>query len=113
MPVIYLFCRVMEFLQMVKDKQPVYDVIFEPLQAIIDVLNIYEVEIPEKSLLQLQELPERRVALSYTFHNPNSNVCRWATTKRLSVAAKQKVAPLQGQEIGKLKSRFLVALINL
>ena len=44
---------------MVKDKQPVYDVIFEPLQAIIDVLNIYEVEIPEKSLLQLQELPER------------------------------------------------------
>ena len=49
----------MEFLQMVKDKQPVYDVIFEPLQAIIDVLNIYEVEIPEKSLLQLQELPER------------------------------------------------------
>ena len=46
----------MEFLQMVKDKQPVYDVIFEPLQAIIDVLNIYEVEIPEKSLLQLQEL---------------------------------------------------------
>ena len=51
----------MEFLQMVKDKQPVYDVIFEPLQAIIDVLNIYEVEIPEKSLLQLQELPERQV----------------------------------------------------
>ena len=44
---------------MVKDKQSVYDVIFEPLQAIIDVLNIYEVEIPEKSLLQLQELPER------------------------------------------------------
>ena len=98
----------MEFLQMVKDKQPVYDVIFEPLQAIIDVLNIYEVEIPEKSLLQLQELPERQVALSLTFHNPNSNGCRWATTKRLSVAAKQKVAPLQGQEIGKLKSRFLL-----
>ena len=48
---------------MVKDKQPVYDVIFEPLQKIIDVLNIYEVEIPEKSLLQLQELPERQVAL--------------------------------------------------
>ena len=96
----------MEFLQMVKDKQPVYDVIFEPLQAIIDVLNIYEVEIPEKSLLQLQELPERRAASSHTFHNPNP--CRWATTKRLSVAAKQKVAPLQGQEIGKLKSRFLL-----
>ena len=103
----------MEFLQMVKDKQPVYDVIFEPLQAIIDVLNIYEVEIPEKSLLQLQELPERQVAPSYSVHNPTAIVCRWATTKRLSVAAKQKVAPLQGQEIGKLKSRFLLHLSSI
>ena len=49
----------MEFLQMVKDKQQAYDVIFEPLQEIINVLTIYEVEFPEKTLTQLQELPER------------------------------------------------------
>ena len=49
----------MEWLQLVKDKQSVYDVMFEPLQEIIDVLSVYEVEIPEKTLLQLQELPEK------------------------------------------------------
>jgi dynein heavy chain len=51
----------MEFLQMVKDKQQVYDVIFEPLKEIINVLSIYDVEIPEKTLQQLTELPEKYV----------------------------------------------------
>ena len=55
----YQYSRVMEWLQLVKDKQSVYDVMFEPLQEIIDVLSIYEVEIPERTLLQLQELPEK------------------------------------------------------
>ena len=39
--------------------------------------------------MQLKELPEK-----------------WANTKRLSVTAKQQVAPLQGMEIGKLKTRI-------
>ena len=52
-------CRQMQFLQMVKEKQTSYDNIFEPLQDIIDVLTTYNVEIPEKSMQQLQELPER------------------------------------------------------
>ena len=52
-------CRQMKFLQMVKEKQMDYDNIFEPLQDIIDVLTTYNVEIPEKSIEQLQELPER------------------------------------------------------
>ena len=52
-------CRQMQFLQMVKEKQTSYDNIFEPLQDIIDVLTTYNVEIPEKSMEQLQELPER------------------------------------------------------
>ena len=51
--------RQMKFLQMVKEKQAAYDNIFEPLQEIIDVLTTYNVEIPEKSIEQLQELPER------------------------------------------------------
>ena len=95
----------MEFLQMVKDKQQAYDVIFEPLQEIINVLTIYEVEFPEKTLTQLQELPERwgdsgiKKLIFCSFY-------RWAATKRNSVVAKQRVAPLQGQEIGKLKDRY-------
>ena len=40
-------------------------------------------------MVQLQELPER-----------------WANTKRLSISAKQHVAPLQGIEIGRLKARI-------
>ena len=56
-------CRQMKFLQMVKEKQTAYDNIFEPLQDIIDVLTTYNVEIPEKSIEQLQELPERWIDL--------------------------------------------------
>ena len=57
-------CRQMKFLQMVKEKQMDYDNIFEPLQDIIDVLTTYNVEIPEKSIEQLQELPERWIGLT-------------------------------------------------
>ena len=31
---------------------------------------------------------------------------RWANTKRLAVTAKQKVAPMQGQEVKKLTERI-------
>ena len=64
-------CRQMQFLQMVKEKQTSYDNIFEPLQDIIDVLTTYNVEIPEKSMEQLQELPERwldNMSLSLFWH---------------------------------------------
>ena len=81
--------KVMEFLQLVRDKQPQYDELFDPLKEVIAVINIYEVDIPEKTLLQLQELPEK-----------------WAVIKRMSVTAKQAVIPLQGQEVGKLKARI-------
>ena len=81
--------KVMEFLQMVKEKQTATDNMFEPLKDIIDLLRQYGVEIPQESMVQLKELPEK-----------------WANTKRLSVTAKQQVAPLQGMEIGKLKTRI-------
>ncbi len=60
---------------MVKEKQATTDVMFEPLHDIIDMLRNYGVVIPEKSLVQLQELPEK-----------------WGNTKRLSVIAKQQVS---------------------
>ena len=62
---------------------------FEPLCKIINMLRNYGVVIPEESLVQLQELPEK-----------------WANTKRLSVIAIQQVAPLQAMEVGKLKKRI-------
>ena len=98
-------CRQMKFLQMVKEKQTAYDNIFEPLQDIIDVLTTYNVEIPEKSIEQLQELPERWI--DFVFEPFFSSLFpRWANTKRLAVTAKQKVAPMQGQEVKKLTERI-------
>jgi dynein heavy chain len=81
--------RVMEFLQTVKERQNNTDSMFEPLVAIIEVLRNYGVAIPEESLVQLQELPEK-----------------WNNTKRLSVIAIQQVSPLQAMEVGRLKKRI-------
>ena len=81
--------KIMEFLQVVKEKQASTDTMFEPLKEVIELLKRYGVAIPEESMVQLQELPER-----------------WANTKRLSVSAKQQVAPLQGMEIGKMRERI-------
>ena len=64
--------------QVVKEKQSATDAMFEPLHDIIDMLRNYGCIIPEESLVQLQELPDK-----------------WANTKRLSVTAKQQVSPLQ------------------
>ena len=61
--------------------QAAADVMFEPLHDIIDMLKNYGVVIPEESMVQLNELPEK-----------------WANTKRLSVTAKQQVSPLQALE---------------
>lgn len=59
---------------MVKERQHATDAMFEPLGEIIDMLRNYGVAIPEESLVQLNELPEK-----------------WANTKRLSVIAIQQV----------------------
>ena len=57
-----------------KERQTTTDTMFEPLGKIIDMLRAYGVVIPEESLVQLQELPDK-----------------WANTKRLSVMAIQQV----------------------
>lgn len=81
--------RVMEFLQSVKERQTTTDHMFEPLEKIIELLRNCGVPIPEESIVQLQELPEK-----------------WANTKRLSVIAIQQVAPLQALEVTKLRKKI-------
>ena len=81
--------KIMEFLKLVKEKQRETDEMFDPLKNIISLLRKYGVIFPEVSLVQLHELP-----------------IKWANTKRLSLFAKQTVGPLQGMEIGKLKTRI-------
>ena len=81
--------KVMEFLKVVKEKQVTTDTMFEPLGKIIEMLRGYGVVIPEESLVQLQELPEK-----------------WGNTKRLSVQAIQQVILAR---VGKAFTSFLAA----
>ena len=81
--------KVMEYLSLVWGRQKTTDNMFEPLQDVIDLLRQYGMVIPNESLAQLEELPEK-----------------WANTKRLGIVAKTQVAPLMGMEIGKLKDRI-------
>ena len=81
--------KVMEFLKVVKEKQLTTDTMFEPLGKIIEMLRGYGVVIPEESLVQLQELPEK-----------------WGNTKRLSVQAIQQVILAR---VRKAFTSFLVA----
>ena len=79
--------NVMGHLSAVRERQQTTDEMFEPLKNIISLLRKYGVIFPEVSLVQLNELPDK-----------------WANTKRLGLFAKQTVGPLQGMEIGKLKT---------
>ena len=81
--------KVMEFLSLVANRQKATDTMFDPLQEVIDLLRQYGMAIPNESLAQLEELPEK-----------------WANTKRLTVTAKQQVLPLMGMEVGRLKTRI-------
>lgn len=69
---------VMGFLLKVKERQPVTDDMFEPLQETIALLKFYDQDIPEETNVLLQELPEQ-----------------WLSIKKLASVTKQQVAPLQ------------------
>ena len=81
--------RIMEFLKTVKDKQRQYDDMFARVKNKIKLLRRYNVDIPEKSLKQLDTLPEK-----------------WANTKRLSVSARQSIVSLQKNEVVRLQSKI-------
>ena len=81
--------KMMEILKLVRDRQRETDSMFEPLQEIVSALRKFGVVIPEVSLVQLTELPEK-----------------WVNTKRLSVSAKQMSAALQTMEVGKLEENI-------
>ena len=64
--------------------------------------HFFNKRIPQNNIVfQLQSAEDHKKS-SYL---SSAVIARWGATKRLSVTAKQTVAPLQGQEIGKLKSR--------
>ncbi|XP_009976195.1 PREDICTED: dynein heavy chain 9, axonemal-like, partial [Tauraco erythrolophus] len=70
----------------VKERQSVTDAMFEPLKQTIELLKTYEQQLPEEVHKQLEELPEK-----------------WNNIKKLAIAVKQHVAPLQASEMTVLR----------
>ncbi|KAK2528629.1 hypothetical protein Q9233_007600 [Columba guinea] len=64
----------------------VTDAMFEPLKQTVELLKTYEQELPEEVYKQLEELPEK-----------------WNNIKKLAIAVKQHVAPLQANEMTVLR----------
>uniref|UniRef100_A0A3B3RIQ7 Dynein axonemal heavy chain 17 n=1 Tax=Paramormyrops kingsleyae TaxID=1676925 RepID=A0A3B3RIQ7_9TELE len=80
--------EVMGHLMAVRERQNSTDEMFEPLQHTIELLKTYEQELPEEVYKQLEELPEK-----------------WNNVKKQTVTMKQHVAPLQANEVAKLRRR--------
>ena len=80
---------VMSHLGAIRDKLPIYDVMFEPLKQKLEFLKNYGQEINDDVYDRLNILPEK-----------------WANTKKLSLNVKQQVAPLQTNEVANLRRKI-------
>ncbi|NWI20364.1 DYH9 protein, partial [Crypturellus soui] len=78
--------EIMGHLMAVKERHSATDEMFEPLKQTIELLKIYEQQLPEEVHKQLEELPEK-----------------WNNIKKLAIAVKQHVAPLQANEMTVLR----------
>ena len=81
--------KMMGLIKEVKDKQPKYDKIFEEMRNILLLLQNYNVDIPEKTLQQLNLLPEK-----------------WLGVLQLASTGKHLIISLQNVEVGKLTNKM-------
>uniref|UniRef100_A0A4X2LC28 AAA+ ATPase domain-containing protein n=1 Tax=Vombatus ursinus TaxID=29139 RepID=A0A4X2LC28_VOMUR len=77
----------MRLLVALKERQSSTDEMFEPLKHTIELLKLYEQELPDR-VYSLQELPEK-----------------WNNIKKMAVIVKQHVAPLQEDEVTALRQK--------
>ncbi|XP_063312141.1 dynein axonemal heavy chain 9 [Pelobates fuscus] len=80
--------EIMGHLMAVKERQTSTDELFEPLKQTIELLKVYEQELPDEVYKQLEELPEK-----------------WNNIKKMAVTVKQQVAPLQANEVALLRRK--------
>ena len=80
---------VMGWLHKVKDREPQYDSMFEPVKQYIELLKMYDYELPESVFVQLEELPQK-----------------WTNLKKLAIQTKHTVAPLQAMEVANIRKRI-------
>ena len=79
----------MGWLHKVKDRELQYDTMFDPIREYIELLKVYDYELPENVFVQLEELPQR-----------------WENLKKLAIQTKHTVAPLQAQEVSSIRKRI-------
>ncbi|XP_051851510.1 dynein axonemal heavy chain 9 [Antechinus flavipes] len=80
--------KIMRLLMALKERQSSTDEMFEPLKHTIELLKIYEQELPDAVFKQLEELPEK-----------------WNNIKKMAVMVKQHVVPLQEDEVTVLRQK--------
>ncbi|XP_072259402.1 dynein axonemal heavy chain 9 [Pyxicephalus adspersus] len=80
--------EIMGHLMAVKDRLNSTDQLFEPLKQTIELLKVYEQELPDEVYKQLEELPEK-----------------WNNIKKMAITVKQQVAPLQANEVTLLRRK--------
>ncbi|KAI9142914.1 dynein heavy chain and region D6 of dynein motor-domain-containing protein [Paraphysoderma sedebokerense] len=78
--------RAMNMLHAIKQRTPTTDNMFDPLRKTINLLKTFGVEMPEDTHRLLNDLPEE-----------------WSNLKKLSVAVRDHVAPLQAIEVDSLQ----------
>uniref|UniRef100_A0AAR2JLJ5 AAA+ ATPase domain-containing protein n=1 Tax=Pygocentrus nattereri TaxID=42514 RepID=A0AAR2JLJ5_PYGNA len=81
--------QVMGCLLAVRHRQSSTDQLFEPLRAVVSLLEQYGEAMPENIYLQLEELPER-----------------WSSVKKLAWTVKHEVAPLQNAEVAVIRRKY-------
>ncbi|GLG98381.1 uncharacterized protein GBIM_04945, partial [Gryllus bimaculatus] len=80
---------VIRVLYRIKERAAETDNMFEPIKNTMDMLKQYGVEFPPEIYELLLDLPDK-----------------WLQTKKLSVAAKQNVAPLMATEMSNIRKRI-------
>ncbi|XP_030637015.1 dynein heavy chain 11, axonemal [Chanos chanos] len=80
--------QVMGHLLSVRDRQTPTDLLFEPLRAVLSLLEQYNEKLPEHIYAQLEELPEK-----------------WNSVRKLALSVKHEVAPLQNAEVSVIRRK--------
>jgi len=78
------------FLSQVRSRQEYTDDMSQSIQDIIELLKSYTYEVPQLIYEMLDELPEQ-----------------WIIIKKLATQMKQHIAPLQANQVGKIRNQIV------
>lgn len=81
--------KILKTIGSINDREYQTDTMFDPLKEIVDLLNSYDISFDDYVMNQFAELPER-----------------WITLKKLAVAVKHAIAPIQAYQVDLIKKRI-------